>query len=393
MVYTSKRSFKDFIKSRNNKFYIAILFIFIVVVTITVVTISRSDSKHNNNNSQAPSIDNESSINESVTTETDLTGIYNIKINLSNCVLTVYNYENDAVVKKMLCSISDSIKEGDYPSNTDSSSRLTWYSADDNIYRYYIDFGNDIRIHSCRYDEKLNKNSLNVNDYSLIGSISKLDGITLCIDDAKWLFEHCSSASNIEVYSNDKEENKLTLIDIPTGITWDPTDTSDGTPWSITTIKFLDCPDKIELFENSDLQQIRSQLKAFDIKDNDISTCIAIIGKYDLKKSGEYNLKAQIVDISGNYFDKDFILIVKEKETESEAETESEIENKTEAPTKKPQPTKGPEKESETAKEIKTEAPTKIQHTTEPVPVTEAETQTEVISESASENEESTEEV
>ena len=366
MVYTSKKSFKDFIKSRNNKFYIAILLIFVAVVTITVITISRSKKNNTTDVTKSEILTTQEESSEIFTTEPDTVGIYNIKINLANCVITIMDYENNCVVRKIPCSVSSTIKEGEYISVSEKSFRMTWYDDDDAFYRYYINFGNDISFHSCRYSERLNKNSLNVNDYIQIGKISELSGITLCIDDAKWIFENCSADSKIIVYSDAKENVKLDLISIPNGITWDPTDISDGTPWSKATIKSLDCPDKIEIPFNSDINIIRNQIKAIDINNNDISTYVIIYGEYDLKKAGDYQITLQIADIYGNLLTKNLIISVMEEETEMETESETETETVSKT-----------EKETEQESEITTEFEPESEKPTVPDTADESESGTE----------------
>ena len=126
MVYTSKKSFKDFIKSRNNKFYIAILLIFVAVVTITVITISRSKKNNTTDVTKSEILTTQEESSEIFTTEPDTVGIYNIKINLANCVITIMDYENNCVVRKIPCSVSSTIKEGEYISVSEKSFRMTW---------------------------------------------------------------------------------------------------------------------------------------------------------------------------------------------------------------------------------------------------------------------------
>ena len=86
MVYISnRRGFKDFFKSRNTKFYIAIMIIFIAVVITTAIIIHKAkkynDDKHNTSDAASESNFSEPD-SESAT---DIEGIYNIQINLSQC--------------------------------------------------------------------------------------------------------------------------------------------------------------------------------------------------------------------------------------------------------------------------------------------------------------------
>lgn len=80
MVYISnRRGFKDFFKSRNTKFYIAIMIIFIAVVITTAIIIHKAkkynDDKHNTSDTASENIYSEPD-SESAT---DIEGIYNIQ--------------------------------------------------------------------------------------------------------------------------------------------------------------------------------------------------------------------------------------------------------------------------------------------------------------------------
>ena len=105
MVYISnRRGFKDFFKSRNTKFYIAIMIIFIAVVITTAIIIHKA-KKYNDDKHNTSDIASENNFSEPDSeSATDIEGIYNIQINLSNYTITIKDY-NDNFVRKMLCSL------------------------------------------------------------------------------------------------------------------------------------------------------------------------------------------------------------------------------------------------------------------------------------------------
>lgn len=360
MVYISnRRGFKDFFKSRNTKFYIAIMIIFIAVVITTAIIIHKTKKyngdKHNNSESASENItsgpDSESA--------TDIEGIYNIQINLSNYTITIKDY-NDNFVRKMLCSFN-SFEEGEYKNTGGTGLRNVWYDDKNNFYRYYTDFGNGLIFHSASYSEKNNKNSLNSDEYNMIGGKNNNPGITLSVADAKWIYEHCSFDSVITIYTDKNERHTLELIKIPDGITWDPTDVTTGSPWVQSRIKSMDAPSTITIEEkSSDLSDIRKQIKAFDTDNKDISDYVIISGNFDLNSHGKYQMVIRLIDIYGNDLRKDIELIVTEKETESETESETETETETESEShsvKNPETT-AKETESETQTNTETESET-----------------------------------
>lgn len=322
MIYTSKRhGVKDFIKSRNNIIYIAIAFIFIAVIVITVISINRYHSNFGTNKpgaSPTAIITTENSTDE---TFTEAVGSYTIKINLANCALNIY--ENDLLVKQMLCGINSKLKEGEYLCVPSSSKRNTWFQVGAYFYRYYTNLGNSISFHSAGYANKSDKNSLITEEYNCIGSLNDNFGITLTVEDSKWIFEHCSTNSKIEIYSDNTEKFNSNFIEVPDGINWDPTDKSDGTPWCDTKVKSLDSSNEIILDYGSDISVLRSKFKALDQNNNDVTKYVLINGSLDLNKPGNYNIELLIADYSGNVLNKTISITIKEKPTEAETTTET----------------------------------------------------------------------
>lgn len=78
----------------------------------------------------------------------------------------------------MLCSFN-SFEEGEYKNTGGTGLRNVWYEDKNNFYRYYTDFGNGLIFHSALYSEKNNKNSLNSDEYNMIGGKTILRALPL----------------------------------------------------------------------------------------------------------------------------------------------------------------------------------------------------------------------
>ena len=380
-MYTSKRrSFWNFWRNKNTKYYIAFFLLFVAVMAVMIITIKKNHKSSNSTNKGTVSSGNQQTVEfESATIIKS--GTYNIIINLANYQIIVYENDSDSKpVRVMPAAISSEIKIGKYTPNEVTATRTTWKEAEeDYYYRYFTNLGNEISFHSARYTEKLNKASLLVSDYDSIGSTNNDGSIMLCIEDAKWIFEHCSTDSTIEVISDESinySDALRDLISIPNGIKWDPTDTSSGTPWCLTELKSLDCPNSLEFTAGISISDIRKNIAAYDISDEDVTAYVMIDGSYNLDKAGEYTIILQIADMYGNFLQKNVIIKISEPEinTESETVTESETDTEPETDTTPENETQSEETPSETAEpESESQAETTSE---EPETTTEASAET-----------------
>ena len=370
MQYTThRRSKKDFWKSRNTKFYLAVFFVFVAIVAgIAVAVRQKSSSNSDNDNNEILDNTTSESGSEEVTVPIKA-GKYEISINLNNCMISVIDKDMDRVIRMMPAAISNTIENGTYEPQEESECRFTWKAdGDTGYYRYYTSFGNDIVFHSSRYKEQHNKNSLVTEDYNSIGTISETEGVTLTVEDAKWIYENCSSDSYITVISMESHI-KPGVIKIPDNMTWDPTEVSKESPWCQSEIKSLDCSDIIEIKSGDSENLIRNHIKAIDEKDVDISSYVKLLGDYNTDIPGTYDITLQIADIHGNVLTKNVSLVVIEPETEpaTEDETESESESETETEDETMDIT---EESSESEKEAESESETELEEpTTESLPV------------------------
>lgn len=390
MQYTThRRSMKDFWKSRNTKFYLAVFFIFIAIITVIVLTVrSKNGSISNNDNTEI--IDNSTPVpGNTETTEAVKAGAYEISINLDNCMISVINTEMERVIRMMPAGIPDSIKEGIYEPVDAKECRFTWKNTEDsNYYRYYTDFGNGFTFHSSRYKEQHNKNSLIAEDYNCIGSVTDSSGVTLTIEDAKWIYENCSSDSYITVVNKDSQV-KPDTFKIPNNMTWDPTEISNESPWCQSTIKELECPESVEIEVGESVNTLKRSIKATDDKGTDITSYAVFYGYYNTDTPGNYEIMVQIADIHGNVLTDTISLIVVMPETESETDeteeqdtTDDETSDKTDDSTED-----STEESSEFESEEVTEPATESETVTESEKETVTEKESEIESETESEAE------
>ena len=215
------------------------------------------------------------------------------------------------------------ITEGSYQSS--DGIKMTWFESDDGYYRYYSNYGNGIEFHSALYNTSNDKNSLNASDFNTIGTDTDTPGITLQLADAKWIYENCSYQSEFVIYS-DSDENVnyefLKKTDIPEGITWDPTDTTDdNSVWCPTEVKLLECDSQIEVDTGDGINDIFKHVNARDKDDTSVISYVYITGKYNLDKAGEYKITLNLVDTSGNHLTKQITLIVRESESTEDLTT------------------------------------------------------------------------
>ncbi len=367
MVYTSKRRrFRDFLKTRNWKYYAAFFLFFIALIAVIVVINYRY---RNNSNKQNTTVEETTTSNDVLDESNNSIGRYKLSINMAVNQITVYNWIEDEAAyseqpcRYMICSVNQSLKEGSYSSVNSTSVKNSWINdSDETFYRYYTDYGNGISFHTAKYSENKNKNSLVIADYNTIGQSSENSGITLLCDDAKWIYENCSNDSEIYIYSDDTEEISDTvndIITIPAGITWDPTDYSSGSPWCQTKLQSISANNKVTVVSNIAESQLLNYVTALDEDNNNVNVYVYITGKYDLSKAGTYSITYNIADIYGSYLTKSVTLIVEEAPTQEETTTEEETTSIEETTSAKEEETttntEEPASEDETEPETTTE--------------------------------------
>lgn len=155
-----------------------------------------------------------------------------------NCV-TVVEQKADgtsSVVKAMVCSCGrdgHATPEGVFT----TSDYYDWRLMVDGTYgKYAVRFNKGILFHSVPYIEPKD-DTLEWDQYNLLGQNASLGCVRLATADAKWIYDNCKVGTVVVVYSGDKvvgDVAKPAAIKIPAESpyrNWDPTDITIGNPW------------------------------------------------------------------------------------------------------------------------------------------------------------------
>lgn len=155
-----------------------------------------------------------------------------------NCVTVKQQNEDGSLtpVKAMICSCGR--EESATPEGTfRTSDYYVWRRMVDDTYgRYAVRFNGKILFHSVPYIEE-SPDTLEWEEYNLLGENASLGCVRLTAEDAKWIYDNCKRGTKVVVYSDAEEAGELGK---PTAAkiegdspcrTWDPTDVSAGNPW------------------------------------------------------------------------------------------------------------------------------------------------------------------
>ena len=333
MIYTSKRrKFKDFLKTRNWSYYFIFLVLFATVITCVFIGISKSN-KNKQSNETTTELSSSDITTAPIKDNQSAKGRYKIAINLSNHQISIYEWNQSKkeyateAIKYMPAAINIKLVEGNYFFDEDKFDKANWYTTNSgNIYRYYTEFSDDITFHTARYQEHNNKNSLDVVSYNTIGETVNTTGITLLCTDAKWIYENCSYSSEIYIYNEPSEpinENITVKLTIPNGLTWDPTDTSNGSTFCQTKVSDIHCIyDFVNITQFGNVDFVKTFVKATDEVGNDISSYVFtdISGTFDTVESLEMTF--YVADIYGNVISDTILVNVVPNEPVTEPVTE-----------------------------------------------------------------------
>ena len=314
--YTSKKNtFRNFFKTHNWKYYGIVILLLAAVISAIIVVSKNGSQKKNDETDTSPYEEAETTaLNGGI-----LRGVYKITVNRATCQIAFYPYDNessefsDTADKYMKCGLKLSVDDGTYKAS-DFTKSVWGANEEGTYYRYVTDFGNGIAFHSACYSLINDKNSLISEDFNLIGSQkTTTNGITLTASDSRWIYENCSEACEIEIYS-DKEEDYSDRIskiyNIPEGITWDPTDSGAENVWCPTAIGTYHCDAMIMLPIGTSQDVLYGYFYAEDIQGNDISSYAFIYGDYDLDKAGTYTIDFRLIDIYEGYISVPVILLI-----------------------------------------------------------------------------------
>lgn len=190
---------------------------------------------HTASDVEAAELPETSEDNPNIDTEPD----YIIYVNrILNCV-TVVRQEADGTetpVRAMVCSCGrqgHQTPEGVFQ----TSDYYEWREMIDGTYgKYAVRFNGKILFHSVPYTEP-SPDTLEWQEYNLLGENASLGCVRLSVEDAKWIYDNCKPGTTVVVYSDSETVGPLgkpDAVSIPEDSPyrgWDPTDTDINNPW------------------------------------------------------------------------------------------------------------------------------------------------------------------
>ncbi len=180
---------------------------------------------------------------------------YTVFVNRAlNCISVVQTEADGTVtpVKSMVCSCG---REGhETPEGVfQTSDYYEWRLMVDNSYgRYAVRFNGKILFHSVPYEET-SPDSLEWEEYNLLGENASLGCVRLSVEDAKWIYDNCKPGTAVVVYSDSETAGLLekpAAVKIPEDSPcrgWDPTDVDVENPWFATANENAEIPAVVTL--------------------------------------------------------------------------------------------------------------------------------------------------
>lgn len=177
---------------------------------------------------------------------------YTVYVNRTQNCVTVMEQKDDGtsvLARVMACSCGRAGHET--PEGTFSTSDYyEWcYMVDGTYGKYSVRFNNHILFHSVPY-LKRSDDTLEWDQYNLLGQNASLGCVRLSVADAKWIYDNCKVGTTVVVYSGDDiigDAVKPEAIKIPEDSpyrNWDPTNPHINNPWLISSFDYIAYADK-----------------------------------------------------------------------------------------------------------------------------------------------------
>jgi len=157
----------------------------------------------------------------------------------ANCVTVMAEdaQKNLVPVRAMVCSCGRNGHET--PAGTFyTSDYYDWRLMVDGTYgRYAVRFNKKILFHSVPYI-KASPDTLEWDQYNLLGQGASLGCVRLSVNDVKWIYDNCRRGTKVIVYDDAENPGPLgkpgsIAIDASNpNRNWDPTDTDVNSPWN-----------------------------------------------------------------------------------------------------------------------------------------------------------------
>ena len=233
---------------------------------------------------------------------------YYIKVNRAMCCVTVFGIDNNGgytiPVVAFACSVGKAGDETIVGDNYSTTDKYPWRLMVDNSYaQYAFRINGGYLFHSVPYTIMSN-DSLETDQFNLLGSPASLGCVRLKMSDVKWIYDNCPTGTKVTIYDDAATPGPLgkpDTIKIPLSSPnagWDPTDTNVNNPWlkfSATIEGAKDITTKV-----GQKVDILAGVKAKDTCGNDITNKLVTVGKYTFNQVGEYAIKYEVTDAIGS---------------------------------------------------------------------------------------------
>lgn len=150
----------------------------------------------------------------------ELDGDLSIMVNKQASCVTVY--KGDTPIRAMVCSAGESTPEGTFYMQM----QWDWLALIKGQYgRYCSQISGDYLFHSVPYNS-MDIYDLDTEMYNQLGTLCSHGCVRLTIEDAKWIYDNCTTGTEITIYNDDVPGplGKPSIAQIPSDQTWDPTD-------------------------------------------------------------------------------------------------------------------------------------------------------------------------
>lgn len=150
----------------------------------------------------------------------ELPGELSIWVNKQASCVTVY--KGDTPIRAMVCSAGESTPEGTFY----MQSQWDWLLLIKGQYgRYCSQISGDYLFHSVPYNS-MDEYDLDTEMYNQLGTLCSHGCIRLKCEDAKWIYDNCTTGTEIVIYNNiiPGPLGKPSFEKIPETQTYDPTD-------------------------------------------------------------------------------------------------------------------------------------------------------------------------
>lgn len=260
---------------------------------------------------------------------------YQLRINLTGNRLTVFKKgetgEYDVEVKTMACSAYDNGKPE--PQNYKIIGQNEWRQWSDKTYSKYVSqIANGVFICTSPYSAK-SDDTLITDLYNGIGENRPAANIWLNAADARWIYDNCPLNTSVVLYNDESSPgsaNTPVTIDIPEGASypnWDPTNDVENNPWKGSAAKIEGAKD-ISVEAGTEINLMEG-VKGYDVCGNDVTGNILIMGVYDLKTPGTYDVTYYLKDALENQVNVAVKLDVTKNKGQMSEEVASESEKET----------------------------------------------------------------